>query len=114
VTDRWQGHADDPSGSGTEQQGPIISIRHPKWTSANPRQDIPIMVFTRAQWSAIQKEELLVGAGPVGPMELSHNRTYVFALPARFYDSVFPTDEVGQILSGKPLQGDCPGRGDHE
>lgn len=29
--------------------GPLISIRHPLWTEADPRQDIPIMIFTKAQ-----------------------------------------------------------------
>ncbi|HEY1500297.1 MAG TPA: hypothetical protein VGF88_12015 [Acidobacteriaceae bacterium] len=32
-------------------KGPLLSIRNPHWTEANPWQDIPIMIFTNSQWS---------------------------------------------------------------
>jgi hypothetical protein len=103
VTSNWQGDmVEEPSQKLT---GPEISIRNPLWTSANPRQDIPIMIFTPAQWGLIQQERLSLGAAPVGPSELGHNANYYFALPAR-YNFAFPTgyEEVDQIIANKPLQ----------
>ncbi len=103
VTSNWQGDmVEEPSQKLT---GPLISIRHPLWTLANPRQDIPIMIFTPAQWNLIQQERLSLGAAPIGPSELGHNSNYYFALPAR-YNFAFPTgfEEVDQIIAGKPLQ----------
>ncbi len=47
-------------------QGPLILIRHPLWTAANPRQDIPIMVLTLAQWALVQQGKLIVSAAPIG------------------------------------------------
>jgi hypothetical protein len=86
--------------------GPEILIRHPAWTTENPRQDIPIMIFTFDQWNLIQQEKLSLGAAPIGPSELESNATYVFALPAR-YNFAFPVgfEEVDQIIQSKPLRG---------
>lgn len=106
VTDKWE-----DNGVGRSQRdvaietGAIISIRHPQWTSKNPRQDIPIMVFTLAQWEALQQEKFYIGAAPIGPKELGRNSKYVFALPAR-YNFAFPTgyEEVENILESNPLQ----------
>lgn len=80
-------------------QGPELHIIHPLSTASAPRQDIPIMVFTLAQWAHLQKEEWSVGAAPVPPTELARTATYVFALPAR-YNYAFPTgfEEVEQII----------------
>jgi hypothetical protein len=110
LTDRWRGYHNSggPHGDETVAAGPRISIRHPQWTAVDPRQDIPIMVFTIAQWRALQKDKFFVSAAPIGPGELGRNRNYVFGLPARF-DWAFPTgyEEVEQILSGKPLHTEC-------
>lgn len=47
VTDRWEGRAvTGPQSGETVATGPVIAIRHPGWTAATPRQDIPIMVLT--------------------------------------------------------------------
>ena len=103
ITDKWEGLA--IGGSKVVETGPLISIRHPEWTSKNPRQDIPIMVFTLAQWDSLKQEKFHIGAAPVGPSELGRNSKYVFALPAR-YNYAFPAgyEEVENILNGKPLQ----------
>ena len=61
----------------------MISIRHPQWTAENPRQDIPIMIFTIEQWNSLQQEKFHIGAAPIGPTELNRNEKYVFAIPAR-------------------------------
>ncbi len=103
VTDKWKGVA--IGGAKTIETGPEILIRHPQWTSQNPRQDIPIMIFTLAQWNALQQENFHIGVAPIGPSELGRNNSYVFALPAR-YNYAFPTgfEEVEQILHDKPLK----------
>jgi len=109
VTEKWQGfpiNTDNASSSTTSAAvyGPELLIRNPLWTAKNPRQDIPIMVFTIAQWDLVHQMKLSVGAAPIAPSELGHNATYVFALPAR-YNYAFPPgyQEVEKILAGKPL-----------
>jgi hypothetical protein len=105
ITAKWEGN-DVKSGKLTES-GPMLSIRHPQWTAQNPRQDIPIYVFTIAQWNSLQQETFHIGAAPIGPSELGRNAAYVFALPAR-YNFAFPTgfEEVEKILENHPLQAD--------
>jgi hypothetical protein len=103
VEDKWEGVA--LGGDVVIEQGPIILIRNPQWTSANPRQDIPIMVFTINQWDSLQQEKFHIGAAPIGPSELGRNSKYVFALPAR-YNYAFPPgfEEVEEILENNPLK----------
>jgi len=106
VTDKWEGLALDDSGNAkVVETGPIVSIRHPQWTAEDPRQDIPIMIFTLDQWNLMQQEKFHIGAAPVGPSELGRNAEYVFALPAR-YNFAFPTgyEEVEDILKNNPLE----------
>lgn len=106
ITDKWEGLAlNGQEGEKIVETGPVINIRHPEWTSQNPRQDIPIMVFTLSQWNSLQKDEFHIGAAPIAPSELGRNSGYVFALPAR-YNFAFPTgyEEVEKILATNPLQ----------
>jgi hypothetical protein len=104
VMDQWQGYASGEQGDVLVEHGPLISIRHPLWTAANPRQDIPIMVFTLSQWDALEREEFHIGAAPIGPSELGRNTKYVFALPARYnFAYLSGWEEVQKILDGKPL-----------
>ena len=86
-----------------EENGPAVYKN--SWTAQNQRQDIPIMVFTHAQWDALQNGEFHIGAAPIGPSELARNSSYVFALPAR-YNYAFPAgyEEVENILKGDPLK----------
>jgi hypothetical protein len=78
---------------------PTINIRHPLWISTIPRQDIPIDIYTSAQWNKIISEQYSVSAAPIPPSELAHNNKYVFALPAR-YNYAFPVgfEEVDQLV----------------
>jgi hypothetical protein len=108
-TSEWEGgdgrtyesHEDVPP----PQKGPIISIEHPQSSQAYPRQNIPIMVFTKAQWQLVEKGELIVSAAPVGPNELGRNAKYVFALPARYnYAFIEGWEEVDKIIQAHPLQ----------
>ena len=100
----------DVTGTVTTNNGvvdtfPTIRIGHPAATVAVPRQDIPVMVFTLAQWEHIIAGDWSVGAAPVPPSELARNDTYVFALPAR-YNYTFPEGfgEVEQILLTSPVR----------
>jgi hypothetical protein len=104
INDTWQGTKLD-NNTQVATTGPMILIRHPQWTEANVRQDIPIMVFTIDQWDAMNKDQFHIGAAPVNPSELDRNSKYVFALPAR-YNIAFPTgfEEVDQILQGHALK----------
>ena len=106
VNDKWEGLAvGGTQGDEIVETGPKILIRHPKWTTENPRQDIPIMIFTIKQWDLLQQEKFHIGAAPIGPSELGRNDKYVFALPAR-YNFAFQTgyEEVEDILKGNPLK----------
>ncbi|MFC4807996.1 hypothetical protein [Paenibacillus sp. GCM10023250] len=103
VTGKWTGQ--DPADGKAIESGASIGIRHPEWTADKPRQDIPIYVFTIAQWNALQQEKFFIGAAPMGPSELTRNDKYVFALPAR-YNFAYPDgyQEVEDILNGDPIQ----------
>ena len=105
IEEKWEG----TNNGETVETGPQLLIRHPYWTQNNPRQDIPIMVFTLEQWNALQKGDFSVSAAPIGPSKLGSNSTYVFALPAR-YNYVFQTgfEEVEDILKGSPLWPSSP------
>ena len=106
VSSRWQGLAQGGQQTGeiVIETGPIISIRDPQWTSKSPRQDIPIMVFTLAQWDSLQQGQFHIGAAPIGPSELGRNSSYVFALPARYnYASPSGYKEVETILGSSPV-----------
>ncbi|KUO60926.1 MAG: antirepressor [Gracilibacter sp. BRH_c7a] len=105
VESQWEGLSlGSQTGEPIVETGPLVSIRDPRWTSQTPRQDIPIMVFTLAEWNSLQQGVFHIGAAPIGPSELGRNNTYVFALPAR-YNYAFPVgyEEVETILAGKPL-----------
>jgi hypothetical protein len=42
----------------TVGHGLAITLRHPRWQASAPYQDIPILVFTRAQWDALHQGKL--------------------------------------------------------
>ncbi len=105
VTSTWEGDAVGPSGDAPIATGPMISIRSPQWTVARPLQDIPIMIFTPAQWIALQNETFHIGAAPIGPSVLASSSAYVFALPARYNYAFLPNyQDVEDILAGHPLR----------
>lgn len=106
VADRWRG---EEFSSGATVRGPQLLIRHPKWTSEHPYQDIPIMVFTPKQWEQVESVDLSVSAAPIGPAELGHNGHYVFALPPRWigFTDALGQDEVESWMQRSPLQAPC-------
>ncbi|MFL6350434.1 MAG: hypothetical protein ACJ74Z_01095 [Bryobacteraceae bacterium] len=68
LPETWKGYtvlsgtwkAIDIQTGNVKESGPSITIRHPLWTEAIPRQDIPILVLTTAQWN--EREQLSFGA----------------------------------------------------
>lgn len=80
-------------------QGPIITLRHPLWTAAAPREDMPVMVFTPAQWALVKAENMSLGAAPIQPSLLGQNSQYILALSARYnYDFKTGYEEVDQLV----------------
>jgi hypothetical protein len=69
----------------------IIELHHPLETAENPREVMPVMVFTPEQWEHIQKEEWSVVLG--------RNSQWIMALPARYnYDFKPGWEEVDQLV----------------
>lgn len=102
LTDSWQGYLNSQNNV-IVTQGPIISIRNPQWTSTIPRQDIPIWVFTIAQWNSFQQGDYSISAGGIYS-ELGRNANYVFALYSRYNYTLLPGfEEVQTILESNPL-----------
>ena len=102
VTSEWNG---TPLKAGVAaESGPQLTFRYPKWTEANPYQDIPIMIFTKAQWSHI--DDLAVSAAPVGPSKIDENAQYVFALPPRWvgFTDALESQEVGAWMAKQRLR----------
>jgi hypothetical protein len=107
VTQQWTGF---PLDHGAGATGPELLIRHPAWTQDNPREDIPVMIFTTAEWKRVKGPDAGMGvsAAPFPPSELAHNRRYVFALPPRFdFDELPGVEEVGKMVLSKPLRAPC-------
>lgn len=106
VPEQWDGNL---LSSGQAVHGPQLLIRNPKWTAANPYQDIPIMVFTPAQWKQVENVDMAVSAAPIGPQELGHNSKYVFALPPRWigFTDTLGQDELNTWMQQNRLQAPC-------
>ncbi len=105
TTSAWEGYTSGPTGDIPFATGTEILIRNPQWTSQNPYQDIPIMIFTPDQWDALLQNQFHIGAAPINPSLLGYNSSYIFALPARYNYAFLPGyQEVEQILSNNPLQ----------
>ena len=101
VTEQWEG---SDAQKGMVEHGPIINIRPPDWTKEKPRQDIPIMIFTLAQWESVEHGDFFISGTPIAPGELGRNRKYAFAVSRRVEESdVAGAKEVNEILQRHPL-----------
>jgi hypothetical protein len=89
--------------------GPVIVIRHPKWTDADPYQDIPILVFTPAQWHIKKTDGIIISAAGVEWDEIGHNSNYYFAQWPRWvgYTDAKGWREVENIALSYPFQAPC-------
>src|SRR5512135_1880815 len=82
-----------------------LKLRNPKWTSANPYEDLPIMVFTPDQWAHVANGEWNVSAAPFPPSELTRNSKFVFGLPPRYnYDFAQGWEQVQQLVDNHAVQ----------
>ncbi len=106
VTEQWRGTV---FSSGQVVHGPQLLIRNPKWTKERPYQDIPIMVFTPAQWQQVVAVTMSVSAAPIGPAKMGENSRYVFALPPRWigFTDALGQDEVNSWMEQNRLQAPC-------
>lgn len=98
---QWEGWNIDPAKGANIviDSGPIITLRHPNWTEVSQREDMPVMIFTLAQWDLIKNEKMSVSAAPISPYLLGQNLKYVIALPARYnYDFRIGWEEVDKIV----------------
>jgi len=103
----WEGNVPGDDGKAGVLRGPKLEIRHPKWTQENPYEDMPIMIFTIAQWNKAPD----VSAAPFGPGELGRNRKYVFAVPPRWdYDFSEGYEEAEKILTPASFYTFAPGK----
>ena len=99
----WQGNP--LTTSTTKETGPKLLIRNPNWTSIVPYEDIPIMIFTLAQWNSYTAENFAVSAAPIPASELARNNRYVFALPPRWdFDYSQGYVEAENILKSNPIK----------
>lgn len=106
VPEQWRGT--DFSDGNKVVHGPQLLIRHPGWTEEKPYEDIPIMIFTPAEWAKVEKVTMSVSAAPIGPEELGHNSKYVFALPPRYnFDALTGWEEVDKLVHGHALKAPC-------
>jgi len=100
LNSQWEGTYLD--GSNKIIHGPKITLRHPLWAESAMREDMPVMIFTKAEWLLVGHErgyEISLGAAPFPPSMLGQNSKYVIALPARYnYDFKTGFEEVDQLV----------------
>lgn len=103
VESTWEGNP--LTATSTKQTGTKLLIRNPRWTSALPYEDIPVMVFTIAQWNSYVAENFSISAAPIQASELGRNNMYVFALPPRWnFDYSEGYEEADGIVKSNPLK----------
>jgi hypothetical protein len=106
VTEQWRGLI---LSSGHVVNGPQLLIRNPEWTQEKPYRDIPIMVFTPAQWKQVDNVEMSVSAAPIGPSKLGQTSRYVFALPPRWigFSDAAGTEDLQAWMQQNRLRAPC-------
>ncbi len=106
VSQQWRGLI---LSSGHVVNGPQLLIRNPQWTQEKPYQDIPIMVFTPAQWKQVDNVEMSVSAAPIGPSKLGQTSRFVFALPPRWigFTDAAGSEELQTWMQQNRLRAPC-------
>jgi hypothetical protein len=106
LVQRWESSAHKPALDQDVTVGhrPVIVLRNPAWRADDPRQDIPILVFTREQWAADMQDGIYAGGVTY---EISHNGRFVFGIHSRFNwdESVKGTEEAGEIVDRNEAAG---------
>ena len=64
IWEKWEGTPLDDT-KGKPLEGPKLRIRHPNWTKDAPHEDIPIMIFTLAQWKLAESDDYSFSAAPM-------------------------------------------------
>ena len=101
LENEWNGTSDTNK---PVTKGTTVVIRHPKWTSSLHHEDIPVMVFTKAQWDSYVAGDFFTSAAPFNASELGRNNSFVFALPPRWdYDYSLGYQEAENIIKSNPL-----------
>ena len=101
VPGTWEG---TPLAATPAITGPQLLIRNPNWTASDHYEDIPVLVFTIAQWNSYTAGDFAVSAAPINASEIARNDTYVFALPPRWdYDYSQGYQEADTIVAAKTL-----------
>src|SRR6266478_9377913 len=102
LVQQWDGETYSPATDKTivVGHGPMITLRHPRWQSSAPFQDIPIVVFTRDQWDALHHGEFWPSLFAGGMMdELWHNQSFVFSMSSRYnWGELGGSKEVADIV----------------
>lgn len=103
LSQQWDGETYSPATDKTivVAHGTIITLRHPQWTASSRYQDIPILVFSRAQWDALHQGKLWPSRFAGGTMdEMWHDRMYVFGMSSRYAsdDSLSERKETADII----------------
>jgi len=83
------------------QYGESVTLRHPLWTSAAPRMNIPILIYPLSQWQKWETTNFdgYPTAAPIGPTERGRNNKYVFATAPRYnYSFAEGFEEVENII----------------
>ena len=102
VANAWNGNP--LVSSAGKQTGPSLLVRNPNWTSTKKYEDIPVLVFTVAQWNSYLAGDYAVSAAPIAATELGRNNKYVFALPPRWdFDYSEGYQEAESIVQSNPL-----------
>lgn len=108
MTEQWHGFPVGDGAKGDPISGPLLRLRNPAWSEAERHEDLPIMVFTRAQWELAEKNGYGFGAAPVGPSEIGRNARYVFALPPRYnYDLSMGWQDVDDLIREHAVNARC-------
>jgi hypothetical protein len=105
LPESWKGYtvivAPFKSFDGGTTFGQTVTLRNPNWTAAAPTMDIPIQIFTVAQWQkwVATNFDGYPTAAPIGPSERGSNAEYVFATAPRYNYSFLPGwQEVESII----------------
>lgn len=103
VKNTWEGNV--LNAKTKKETGPKLLIRNPKWTETLHYEDLPVLVFTLAQWDSYVKENFAVSAAPIKATEMGRNNKYVFALPPRWnFDYSEGYKEAEDIINVNPLE----------
>lgn len=108
IEDEWSGWSAGEGGKTFNL--PELLIRHPSWTQNDPYQDIPIVIFTQAQWRDKEKYGLNMGATGVEPGPFGSNTKFVFEQLPRWvgYEQLRGMKEVQDLMATHPFQTPCP------